>query len=106
MTVTRGQTLLLRLSNVSVVNFYTVRLLSLPMRVIAKGASLLKGPDGRSLDYRTSSITLGGGETTDVIVETAAAETGTYFLYTTNLNYLSNNEQDHGGIMIELNIIE
>jgi hypothetical protein len=45
---------------------------------------------------------LGGGETTDVIVDTAGIAPGTYFLYTTNLNYLSNNEQDFGGMMTEI----
>jgi len=29
-----------------------------------------------------------------VIVDTAGVSPGTYFLYTTNLNYLSNNDQD------------
>ena len=27
---------------------------------------------------------------------------GTYFLYTTNLNYLSNDDQDFGGMMTEI----
>jgi len=38
----------------------------------------------------------------DVIVDTAGVTPGTYFLYTTNLNYLSNNDQDFGGMMTEI----
>jgi len=30
---------------------------------------------------------------------------GTYYLYTTNLNYLSNNQQDFGGMMTEIRIL-
>jgi hypothetical protein len=49
-------------------------------------------------------VTLGGGESADVLIEIpAAAASGTkYFLYTTNLNYLSNREDDLGGMMTEI----
>jgi hypothetical protein len=43
----------------------------------------------------------------DVILETGGAtgvEAGTYLLYTTNLNYLSNDGQDLGGMMTEIRI--
>lgn len=109
-TATAGQKVLLRLSNLSVTNFYTVTALGLPMRVVGGGAAILRGPDpdgpgalkGKDLYYDTSSVTLGGGEAADVIVDTTGVPAGTYFLYTTNLNYLSNNTEDYGGMMTEI----
>jgi FtsP/CotA-like multicopper oxidase with cupredoxin domain len=109
-TASAGQKVLLRLSNLSVTNFYTVTALGLPMKVVGGGAAILRGPDpdgpggqkGKDLYYDTSSVTLGGGEATDVIIDTADVSPGTYFLYTTNLNYLSNNTEDYGGMMTEI----
>ena len=63
------------------------------------GAGPLKG---KNLYYDTSSVTLGGGEATEVIIDTAGVTPGTYFLYTTNLNYLSNDGEDYGGMMTEI----
>lgn len=98
-----GDRILLRLSNLSVTNFYTVTALGLPMQVVGTGAHILRGPDGtENLYYDTSSVTLGGGEAADVIVDTSGVAPGTYFLYTTNLNYLSNNTEDYGGMMTEI----
>jgi FtsP/CotA-like multicopper oxidase with cupredoxin domain len=101
-TATAGQRVLLRLSNLSVTNLYTVTALGLPMRVVGGGAAILRGPGGTDLAYNTGSVTLGGGEAADVIVDTAGVAPGTYFLYTTNLNYLSNNSEDYGGMMTEI----
>lgn len=101
-TATAGQKLLLRLSNLSVTNFFTVTALGLPMRVVGSGAHILRGPGGTDLYYDTGSVTLGGGEAADVIVDTTGIAPGTYFLYTTNLNYLSNNTEDYGGMMTEI----
>ena len=39
--------------------------------------------------HETASITLGGGDGIDVLIDTGLAA-GTYYLYTTNLNLLSN----------------
>ena len=36
--------------------------------------------------------------------DTVSVAPGTYLLYTTNLNYLSNNGQDFGGMMTEITI--
>ena len=36
---------------------------------------------------------------TDVLIDTAGVAPGTYFLYTTNLNYLANDKEDYGGMM-------
>jgi FtsP/CotA-like multicopper oxidase with cupredoxin domain len=95
-------TLLLRLSNLSVTDFFTVTALGLPMRVVGQGARILRGPDGKDLSYETAAVTLGGGETADVLVDTSGVPAGTYFLYTTNLNFLSNGDQDGGGVMTEI----
>jgi FtsP/CotA-like multicopper oxidase with cupredoxin domain len=100
-----GERILLRLSNLSVTNFYTVTALGLPMKVVGSGARILRGPGGTDLYYDTASVTLGGGEAADVLVDTTGITPGTYFLYTTNLNYLSNGAEDHGGMMTEIHIL-
>ena len=102
-----GERVLLRLSNLSVTNYYTVTALGLPMKVVGSGARHLRGPAvgtdaPKDLYYETTSVTLGGGESAEVLVDTTNVAPGTYFLYTTNLNYLSNFEQDNGGMMTEI----
>ena len=102
---TEGSTLLLRLSNLSVADFFSVTALGLPMRVVGQGARILRGGGevtGKDLAYDTSVVTLGGGETHDVLIDTSGVPAGTYFLYTTNLNYLSNGAEDNGGLMTEI----
>ena len=99
---TKGQRVLLRLSNLSVTAYYTITAQGLPMKVVGAGARQLRGPDGKNLYYDTTSVTLGGGESAEVLIDTSQVEAGTYFLYTTNLNYLSNFDQDNGGMMTEI----
>jgi FtsP/CotA-like multicopper oxidase with cupredoxin domain len=109
-TATAGEKILLRLSNLNVTNYYTVTALGLPMQVVGGGAHIGRGPDpdgtgplqGKDLYFNTASVTLGGGETVEVLVDTSGVPAGTYFLYSTNLNYLSNNDQDFGGMMTEI----
>lgn len=109
-SATAGQRILLRISNLNVTNFYTLTTLGLPMKVVGGGAHILRGPDpdgagplqGKDLYYDTASVTLGGGEAVDVMVDTTGAAPGRYFLYTTNLNFLSNNTEDFGGMMTEI----
>ena len=48
-------------------------------------------------------MTLGGGESVDVILDTTGLA-GTYLLYTTNLNFLSNDAEDFGGMMTEITV--
>jgi FtsP/CotA-like multicopper oxidase with cupredoxin domain len=100
----KGERILLRLSNLSVTNYFTVTAQGLPMKVVGQGARQLRGPDGTDLYYDTSSVTIGGGESVEVMINTADTNVlaGTYFLYTTNLNHLSNFEQDYGGMMTEI----
>jgi FtsP/CotA-like multicopper oxidase with cupredoxin domain len=100
--VVQGDRLLLRLSNLGVTDYYTVTALGLPMKVVGGGARQLRGPTGKDLYYDTSSVTLGGGESVEVMIDTAGIQPGTYFLYTTNLNFLSNNQEDQGGMMTEI----
>ena len=97
-----GTRLLLRLSNLGVADYYTVTALGLPMKVVGGGARQLRGPTGADLYYDTNSVTLGGGESVEVMVDTSGVPAGTYFLHTTNLNWLSNNQQDYGGMMTEI----
>jgi FtsP/CotA-like multicopper oxidase with cupredoxin domain len=99
-----GQRVLLRISNLNVTRNYTLGILGLPMQVVGKDAKLLRGPTGLNLYYNTNSITIGGGESVDAIVEVPAdASSGTrYFIYTTNLNYLSNGTEQFGGMMTEI----
>jgi FtsP/CotA-like multicopper oxidase with cupredoxin domain len=106
---TQGQKVLLRLSNLNVTRFFTLATLGIKMKVVGKDAKLLRGPSpdggitpGRDLYYETNSVTLGGGKSVDVILDTTGAAPGKYYLYTTNLNYLSNNAEDFGGMMTEI----
>ncbi len=101
-TATKGQKVLLRLSSVSTKDFFTVAVPGIPMKIVGTGARLLRGPDGKDTSYTTTSVTLGGGETIDAILDTALVEPGTYLLYTTNLSFLSNDKEDFGGIMTEI----
>jgi FtsP/CotA-like multicopper oxidase with cupredoxin domain len=108
-TAKRGQRILLRLSNSSVAEFFTVTALGLPMRLVGQGAAIARGIDdpdagvvGRDWSHDVGSLTLGGGESVDVIIDTAGVAPGTYFLYTTNLNYLSNGNEARGGIMTHI----
>jgi FtsP/CotA-like multicopper oxidase with cupredoxin domain len=97
-----GQRILLRISNLNVTNFYTLGAMGLVLRVVGHGARELRGSGGQRLHYDTASVTLGGGESADVIIDTARVPPGTYFLYATNLNYLSNDTEDYGGMMTEI----
>jgi FtsP/CotA-like multicopper oxidase with cupredoxin domain len=106
------QKILLRISNLNVTKFYTLAVTGIPMKVVGLNARLFRGPDpdgsgpliGKNLYYETNSVTLGGGESMDVILDTAGVTPGTYFLYTTNMNYLSNGTEDFGGMMAEIRI--
>jgi FtsP/CotA-like multicopper oxidase with cupredoxin domain len=97
-----GQKILLHFPSLSTVDFHTVTLLGLPMTIIGQGARQYRNFNGTTYYYNTGSITLGGGEAYDILINTAGASPGTYFLYTTNLNYLSNDAEDFGGMMTEI----
>jgi FtsP/CotA-like multicopper oxidase with cupredoxin domain len=101
-----GDKVLLRVSNLSTTDYMTLTASGLPMRVVGGGARLFRGQDGDGEDfaYETASVTLGGGEARDVIVDTAGVEPGVYYLYSTNLNKLSNDAEDFGGAMTEIHV--
>ncbi|TYO96669.1 multicopper oxidase [Geothermobacter ehrlichii] len=102
-----GDTILIRFSSLSTTSFHTLATTGIPMKVVGKGARVFKGggvPTGVNIFYQTTSVTLGGGETVDVLVDTTGIPEGTYFLYTTNLNHLSNDTEDYGGMMTEIRV--
>jgi hypothetical protein len=78
------------------------------MHVVGYNAKLLRDQAGNNLDYYTNSITLAGGESLDVILD--ASDTNTYkagqqfYLYTPNLDHLSNDAENFGGLMTVVNI--
>jgi hypothetical protein len=69
---------------------------------VGKDAKLLRSSTGVNLYYDTHSISLGGGQSADVILDTQNVPPGTYFIYTSNLEELSNNQEDFGGMMTEI----
>jgi FtsP/CotA-like multicopper oxidase with cupredoxin domain len=99
---TQGQRVLLRLSNLSTSSYHTVQALGIPMKVVGNGARLLRSPAGNNLYYYTDSVTLGGGESADVLLDTTGVPTGTYYLYSRNLYDLNNMDEPVGGIMTEI----
>lgn len=102
-TATAGEKVLLRISNLSITRFYTLQSLGIPMHVVGKDAKQLRTADGATnLYYDTNSVTVGGGESYDVILDTAGITPGTYYLYSANLNYLSNDAEAFGGMMTEI----
>ena len=101
-TIPTGGRALLRISDLSVTEHTTLATLGIPMTVIAQNARLLRDAAGNNLYYNTNSITLGGGESTDVILDATNVPAGTYFLYSTNLDHLSNDAENFGGMMTEI----
>lgn len=124
-TAAPGQKILIRLSNLSVTQFFTFAS-QLPMRVVGRGARILRGPydaayplrgpdsdlashtnggNGNDLYYTVNSVTLGGGEAMDLLIDTAGLSSGdTYVLYAADLYQLSNDDEDFGGMMTEIHI--
>jgi FtsP/CotA-like multicopper oxidase with cupredoxin domain len=102
-TANAGDRILLRLSSVSITRHYTLKVQGIPMKVVGKDAKLLRGPDGKDLSYTTGEVTIGPGENYDVILDTTEVAAGTYFIYTADLNYLSNGDSaGAGGAMTEI----
>jgi FtsP/CotA-like multicopper oxidase with cupredoxin domain len=110
---TVGDKILLRLSNLNITVSHNLISPSIPMRVVGIDSRELRTADGTTpLHYKTNSVKLGGGMSTDVILDTNGADgmlgtpddvvPGTYYLYAANLNYLSNYNEDFGGMMTEI----
>jgi len=114
--MTQGQKALLRISDLDVSEYQTLASLGIPMKVIGYNAKLLRDQAGNNMYYNTNSITLGGGESLDVILDTCQVRdatgactttipAGTYYLYTPNLDHLSNDAENFGGLMTEVHVI-
>ncbi|HXJ86550.1 MAG TPA: multicopper oxidase family protein [Candidatus Binatia bacterium] len=99
-----GGRALLRISDLDVTEYQTLASLGIPMQVIALNAKLLRDQAGANLAYRTNSITLAGGESLDVILDATGIPAGTYYLYTPNLDHLSNDAENFGGMMTEVHV--
>lgn len=97
-----GQKILLRVTNVSIINAFTLAAPGLTMELVGRGARIYRGANGENLHQKTSQVTVAGGDGFDVMIDTAGVNPGKYFLYSTNLNFLSNNMEDNGGIMTEI----
>ncbi len=105
---THGQTrALLRLSMLSVTEHVTIGTVGVPMHVIAENARLLRDLAGGDMTYYANSITMGGGESMDVILDVSGAQYvpgQVFYLYSTNLDHLSNDAENFGGMMTEIRI--
>jgi len=114
-----GKRALLRISDLNTSEYHTLASLGVPMQVIGYNAKLLRDQAGNNLYYATNSITLGGGESLDVILDTCvtratpadpasscttAIPAGTYYLYTPNLDHLSNDAENFGGQLTEVRV--
>ncbi|MBZ5656549.1 MAG: multicopper oxidase domain-containing protein [Acidobacteriia bacterium] len=103
-----GGRALLRIADLDVTEYQTLASLGIPMQVIGLNAKLLRDQAGNNLYYKTNSITLAGGESLDVILD--ASDTtkyhhgDVYYLYTPNLDHLSNDAENFGGLMTEVRI--
>ena len=103
-----GKKALLRISDLDVTEYQTLASLGIPMNVVGVNAKLLRDQAGVNLNYMTNSVTLAGGESVDVILD--ASDTNkyppgsVYFLYTSNLDHLSNDAENFGGLMTEVRI--
>src|SRR5262249_4530776 len=105
-----GGKALLRISDLDVSEFQTLASLGIPMHVVGINARLLRDLSGNDMTYYSNSITLGGGESIDVILD--ASDTNKYkagnifYLYTPNLDHLSNDAENFGGLMTEVRICQ
>jgi len=112
-----GGKALLRIADLDVSEYQTLASLGIPMKEIGFNAKLLRDQAGNNLEFYTNSITLGGGESLDVILDASDAGCGSsgcsttlypagsvFYLYTPNLDHLSNSEENFGGLMTEVHI--
>jgi hypothetical protein len=110
----------LRLVNLSVAEYFTLQSVGVPMHVVGWNAKLLRDQGGDNTEYWANSITLGGGESNDVILDASddscSAYLGagcaaklypagsTFYVYSANLDNLSNDAENFGGMMTEVHI--
>ncbi|MBI5576784.1 MAG: multicopper oxidase domain-containing protein [Deltaproteobacteria bacterium] len=101
---TAGQKVLLRISSLSSTSFHNIEVLGIPMTVVGKDAKILRSSTGTNMFYQTNSVSLGGGQTADAILDTTGIAPGTYFIYARELGHLNNFEERFGGMMTEIRI--
>jgi FtsP/CotA-like multicopper oxidase with cupredoxin domain len=107
----------LRIADLDVSEYQTLASLGIPMHVVGYNAKLLRDQAGNNTEYFTNSITLGGGESLDVVLDASDASCGspgcaaklyppgsTFYLYTPQLDHLSNDAENFGGLMTEVHI--
>jgi FtsP/CotA-like multicopper oxidase with cupredoxin domain len=112
-----GGKALLRLVNLSVSEYHTLASLGIPMKEVGFNAKLLRDQAGNNTEFYTNSITLGGGESLDVILDASDAGCGSascaaqlypagsvFYLFTPQLDHLSNDAENFGGEMTEVHI--
>jgi len=99
-----GGKALLRIADLDVTEYQTLASLGISMTVVGYNAKLLRDQAGNNLSYKTNSITLAGGESLDVILDATGVPNGTYYLYTPNLDHLSNDAENFGGLMTEVHV--
>jgi len=100
-----GGRALLRIADLDVTEYQTLASLGIPMHVIGLNARLLRDMAGNDMTYQSNSITLAGGESIDVILDATGYSVGQkFYLYTPNLDHLSNDAENFGGLMTEINI--
>jgi FtsP/CotA-like multicopper oxidase with cupredoxin domain len=105
------RTLLLRIINLSIQNFTNIEIPGLPVKVAGRCAKLLRGPNprlgtgpgpGNDTSYYVSSMIVGPGESVDLIIDTQGVATGTYYLFSRNLEQLNSDLMDRSGAMTEI----
>ncbi len=103
-----GGKALLRISDLDVQEYQTLASLGIPMKVVGWNAKLLRDQAGNNMEFYSNSITLGGGESCDVILDasnvTLYPSGSVFYLYTPNLDHLSNDAENFGGLMTEVHI--
>src|SRR5467141_1654814 len=97
-----GQRAALRIADLDVQEYQTLSSIGIPMQLVGFNAKLLRDQAGNNMYVTTNSITLGGGESLDVILDSTGVPPGTYFLYTPQLDHLSNDAENFGGLMTEV----
>ena len=112
-----GGRALLRIADLSVSEYGTLASLGIPMKEVGFNAKLLRDQTGNNMGFYTNSITLGGGESLDVILDASDASCGStgcattlypagsvFYLFTPQLDHLSNDQENFGGLMTEVHI--
>ena len=103
-----GGKALLRISDLDVTEYQTLASLGIPMTEVGFNAKLLRDQAGNNMYFKTNSITLAGGESLDVILDatntTLYPAGSVFYLYTPNLDHLSNDAENFGGLMTEVRV--